>query len=105
MRFFLWLHPDNFGFRILNQSGRDNQIKIIKMKNLIPIISVAIASASLQNCANRDEDATTDFIQSEQLDKAFMKSADSANSSEETLYPDPDPPVRDGDNWRLIPRK
>lgn len=105
MRFFLWLQPDNFGFRILNQSGRDNQIKIIKMKNLIPILSMAIASVSLQNCVNRDEDTTTDFNQSEQLQIVIMKSADSTNSSEETLDPDPDPPVRDGDNWRLIPRK
>ncbi|MGX9987151.1 hypothetical protein [Soonwooa purpurea] len=79
------------------------------MKNLIPILSIAIASASLQNCANLDEDITPDFDQSEQLQKAFMKSSDSTKSSEETLDldpdPDTDPPVRDGDNWRLIPRK
>lgn len=77
------------------------------MKKFIPFFSIAVASFFLQNCTNRDEDTTTDFNQSEQLQETFMKSADSTKSSEETLNPDPDtdPPVRDGDNWRLNPRK
>ncbi len=53
---------------------------------------------SLQNCANRDEDIITDDSSYEGLKISIMKK-DSARSSEEIV--DPDPPVRDGDNWRI----
>lgn len=68
------------------------------MKKLIPIFSIAIAAISLQNCANRDEDIIRDGRSYEDLKISIMKK-DSARSSEEIV--DPDPPVRDGDNWRI----
>ncbi|WP_312422582.1 MULTISPECIES: hypothetical protein [Epilithonimonas] len=68
------------------------------MKKLIPIFSIVIAAMSLQNCANRDEDIITDDSSYEGLKISIMKK-DSARSSEEIV--DPDPPVRDGDNWRI----
>jgi len=68
------------------------------MKKLIPIFSIAIAAISLQNCANRDEDIIRDGRSYEDLKISIMKK-DSAKSSEEIV--DPDPPVRDGDNWRI----
>ncbi|WP_090001213.1 hypothetical protein [Chryseobacterium taichungense] len=68
------------------------------MKKLIPIFSIVIAAMSLQNCANRDEDLITDDSSYEELKISIMKK-DSAKSSEEIV--DPDPPVRDGDNWRI----
>lgn len=69
------------------------------MKKLIPIFSIVIAAMSLQNCANRDEDLITDDSSYEELKISIMKK-DSAKSSEEIV--DPDPPVRDGDNWRIM---
>jgi len=69
------------------------------MKKLIPIFSIAIAAMSLQNCANRDEDLIRDDSPHEDLKISIMKK-DSAKSSEEIV--DPDPPVRDGDNWRIL---
>lgn len=68
------------------------------MKKLIPIFSIAIAAMSLQNCANRDEDLIHHGRSYEDLKISIMKK-DSAKSSEEIV--DPDPPVRDGDNWRI----
>lgn len=68
------------------------------MKKFIPIFSIAIAAMSLQNCANRDEDLIRDDGSYEEL-KISMIKKDSAKSSEEIV--DPDPPVRDGDNWRI----
>lgn len=92
---YLWL-------RILNQSGRDNQIKIITMKKFIPILSLAIGSVCLQNCINRDEDIESDYRVSPEVQKTMMMRQDSAKSIEGTIDPNPpDPPVRDGDNWRL----
>ncbi len=71
------------------------------MKKLIPIFSIAIAAMSLQNCANRDEDLIREDSSHEYLKISIMKK-DSARSSEEIV--DPDPPVRDGDNWRYQPK-
>lgn len=68
------------------------------MKKFIPIFSIVIAAMSLQNCANRDEDLIRDDSSYEELKISMMKK-DSARSSEEIV--DPDPPVRDGDNWRI----
>ncbi|MEA1847644.1 hypothetical protein U9K52_01860 [Chryseobacterium sp. MHB01] len=67
------------------------------MKKLIPIFSIAIAAMSLQNCSNRDEDLIQDDNSFDEVKMSIMKK-DSAKSSEEII--DPDPPVRDGDNWR-----
>jgi len=91
----------NFGFRILIQSGRDNQIKTIKMKKFIPIFSIVIASVCMQNCANRDEEIVIDYNQFDQIEKTSMMRGDSTKTSGDTV--DTDPPVRDGDNWRLVP--
>lgn len=52
---------------------------------------------SLQNCSNRDEDLIQDDNSFDEVKMSIMKK-DSAKSSEEII--DPDPPVRDGDNWR-----
>lgn len=53
---------------------------------------------SLQNCANRDEDLIQEDNSFDGVKMSIMKK-DSAKSSEEII--DPDPPVRDGDNWRI----
>ncbi|MDF2931082.1 MAG: hypothetical protein K0R36_413 [Chryseobacterium sp.] len=68
------------------------------MKKFIPILSIAIAAMSLQNCANRDEDLIQEDNSFDGVKMSIMKK-DSAKSSEEII--DPDPPVRDGDNWRI----
>lgn len=68
------------------------------MKKFIPILRIAIAAMSLQNCANRDEDLIQEDNSFDGVKMSIMKK-DSAKSSEEII--DPDPPVRDGDNWRI----
>ena len=68
------------------------------MKKFIPIFSISIAAMSLQNCANRDEDLIRDDSLYEDVKISIIRK-DSAKSSEEIV--DPDPPVRDGDNWRI----
>jgi hypothetical protein len=73
---------------------------MITMKNLIPLLSIALSSVCLQNCTNRDEDLIRDNIQLDEDRSTSLMKKDSAKSSEEIL--DPDPPVRDGDNWRII---
>ncbi|UZT98968.1 hypothetical protein ODZ84_05195 [Chryseobacterium fluminis] len=73
------------------------------MKKFIPIFSVAIASVFMQNCANRDEDVISENDQLQEIEKTLMMRGDSTRTSEEIV--DPDPPVRDGDNWRLVPYK
>ncbi|AZA89835.1 Uncharacterised protein [Chryseobacterium nakagawai] len=73
------------------------------MKKLIPIFSIAIASVLLQNCTDRDEDVSADHSRSNDTQPEFMMRGDSTRSSGEIV--DPDPPVRDGDNWRSVPKK
>nr|WP_314492144.1 hypothetical protein [uncultured Chryseobacterium sp.] len=73
------------------------------MKKFIPIFSVAIASVLLQNCTNRDEDVSSDHHRSDDTQPMFMMRGDSTRSTGEIV--DPDPPVRDGDNWRSVPKK
>ena len=72
------------------------------MKKFIPIFSITITSVLMQNCTNRDDEINIRNDQSDQIEKMMMK-GDSTKSSEEIV--DPDPPVRDGDNWRLVPNK
>jgi len=67
------------------------------MKKFIPIFSIAIAAISLQNCSNGDLEIL-DLNESDDIQKNQVMRKDSAQSSEEIV--DPDPPVRDGDNWR-----
>lgn len=54
----------------------------------------------MQNCSNRDEDTISNPGLSEDAQTTLMMRGDSTKSSEKNL--DPDPPVRDGDNWRHI---
>jgi len=71
------------------------------MKKLIPIFSIAMASVFMQNCTHRDEEMNVRDDRSDQIEKTMMMKGDSAKTSEEIV--DPDPPVRDGDNWRTVP--
>lgn len=73
------------------------------MKKFIPIFSITIASVFMQNCGNRDEDVISENEQLQEIEKTLMMRGDSTRTSEEIV--DPDPPVRDGDNWRLVPYK
>ncbi|PWN58113.1 hypothetical protein [Chryseobacterium viscerum] len=72
------------------------------MKKFIPLFSITIASVFMQNCTHRDEEINVRDDRSDQIEKTMMMmKGDSAKTSEEIV--DPDPPVRDGDNWRLVP--
>lgn len=73
------------------------------MKKFIPIFSIGIVSVLMQNCTHRDEEINVRDDRSDQIEKTMMMKGDSAKTSEEIV--DPDPPVRDGDNWRLVPNK
>lgn len=75
------------------------------MKKFIPFFSIMIAAVSLQNCTHRDEDMISNSAyneKSEPIINGLVMKQDSAKSIE--VIEDPgtkDPPVRDGDNWRL----
>jgi hypothetical protein len=73
------------------------------MKKIIPILGVSIGAMLLQQCAERNDniEGLTDFSELKATDQLVRK--DSAKSSQEIV--DPDPPVRDGDNWRSTPKK
>lgn len=73
------------------------------MKKFIPIFSITIASVFMQNCTHRDEEINVRDDRSDQIEKTMMMKGDSTKTSGEIV--DPDPPVRDGDNWRLVPNK
>ncbi|MBW7674232.1 hypothetical protein [Chryseobacterium chendengshani] len=70
------------------------------MKTFIPIFSIAMASVLLQNCHERDEEIISNHNQSDEIKKSLMKQGDSTKSAGEIT--DQDPPVRDGDNWRIV---
>lgn len=70
------------------------------MRKFVPIFSIVTASVFMQNCIRQDEDSISAHNQSDHVQKALMMRRDSAKSSEQVLYPDP--PVRDGDNWRRV---
>lgn len=75
------------------------------MKKLIPILSLALGSAIMQNCSQRDEDIATSTTEknADKLQDHPLIGRDSTQSSDHHL--DPDPPVRDGDDWRTVPTK
>lgn len=73
------------------------------MKKFIPLFSITIASVFMQNCTHRDEEINVRDDRSDQIEKTLMMKGDSAKTSGEIV--DPDPPVRDGDNWRLVQNK
>lgn len=70
------------------------------MKKRIPIFSILIASLLIQSCDNRNEDLIHRDVDHKKTDAGAMR-GDSTKTSGEMV--DPDPPVRDGDNWRLDP--
>jgi len=75
------------------------------MKKFIPILSLVTSTVFLQNCVQRDEDATSDRVISEIVNNNSAMRNDSARSGQILDHdpPDePDEPVRDGDNWRQI---
>ncbi|MGG7437400.1 hypothetical protein ACQ7CU_04895 [Chryseobacterium arthrosphaerae] len=76
------------------------------MKKFIPFFSIMIGAVFLQNCTHRDEDFK---LNSEKIEKSVRSTGisamkkDSAKSPVMIENPGPkDPPVRDGDNWRLV---
>lgn len=69
------------------------------MKKFIPFLSIIIGSVSLHNCVQRDEDIISSNNEKFEMKNDLKKKFDSAKSSEQII--DPDPPVRDGDNWRI----
>ncbi|WBV56495.1 hypothetical protein PFY10_20110 [Chryseobacterium daecheongense] len=75
------------------------------MKKFIPFFSVIIGAVCLQNCTHQDEEMISNSEYSEKSERtinSFVMKQDSAKSVE--VIEDPgtkDPPVRDGDNWRL----
>ncbi|EJL68444.1 hypothetical protein [Chryseobacterium populi] len=75
------------------------------MKKFIPFLNIMIAAVSLQNCTHRDEDmiSNSEYIKkSEPTINGLVMKQDSAKSIDLIENPNPkDPPVRDGDNWRL----
>ncbi|MEF9477296.1 hypothetical protein OWR28_05780 [Chryseobacterium sp. 1B4] len=75
------------------------------MKKFIPFFSIMIGAVFIQNCTHRDEDINSNREKGNQskhsADISAMKK-DSAKSPVMIENPGPkDPPVRDGDNWRL----
>jgi len=63
------------------------------MKKLVPYLSLLCLAVSLIQCSGRDENADENY-----KPQGISKRGDTAS----TINPivDPDPPVRDGDNWR-----
>lgn len=72
------------------------------MKNCIPLLGVLFCLTILQNCTNRNEEA--DFLE-EKLLKNKLKYEKPIQDS--TVFNksinDPDPPVKDGDDWIINP--
>ncbi len=70
------------------------------MKKFIPFLSIILGSVSIQNCVQRDEDIISSNNEKFEMKKDSQMRSDSAKSSEQIIDPD-DPPVRDGDNWKI----
>ncbi|MBF6643926.1 MULTISPECIES: hypothetical protein [Chryseobacterium] len=70
------------------------------MKKIIPILGIGIGALILQRCAERNDNIQdlTDSSVQKLNDQSVRK--DSTRSTQEIV--DPDPPVRDGDNWRIV---
>ncbi len=73
------------------------------MKKYIPIFSITVSSFLMQNCTRQDQDLNADDFPSETVNTAFMMRGDSAKTPKDIVHRDP--PVRDGDNWRIMPDK
>ncbi|WP_299183211.1 hypothetical protein [uncultured Chryseobacterium sp.] len=79
------------------------------MKKFIPFFSIMVAAVCMQNCSHRDEDMISHnekIKKSEPTINGLIMKQDSAKSAEVIEDPETkDPPVRDGDNWRLTKQK
>ncbi len=71
------------------------------MKKFIPFLSIVTGSILLQNCVQRDEDIISTNNEKFEMKTPLQMRFDSAKIAEQII--DPDPPVRDGDNWRIKP--
>ena len=97
----LFLCPDALYFwkRILNTCpGRDNHLKLKKMRKIIPILCLSMTMPLLLQCTERTEDTQESLPPERSLVSKTLPGKDSVQLSETVV--DPDPPVRDGDHWR-----
>lgn len=72
------------------------------MKKLIPLLAIVTGSVFLQNCTQRDEEITQLQTHFEREQEPISAKGDSTESSGHVY---PDPPVKDGDDWRIAPKK
>lgn len=96
-----------FDLRILNNPAGNYLQNLIKMKKLIPLLSIAIGSFVIQNCAHDEVE-----IETYENDSANFKDGhprrysgreDSTQSNNYDLELEPDPPVKDTHDWRKKP--
>ncbi|PQA97003.1 hypothetical protein B0A69_02850 [Chryseobacterium shigense] len=71
------------------------------MKKFIPFLSIMIGSVLSQSCVQRDEDIISTNNEKFEIKNNLQMRYDSAKTAQQII--DPDPPVRDGDNWRIKP--
>jgi len=71
------------------------------MKKFIPILCLTAFTFAVQNCNNRDEDLVRENYSKEVISNTSQKRSDTTTKQPSIV--DPDPPVRDGDNWRTSP--
>jgi len=71
------------------------------MKKLFPFLSLIACSLSMLNCAEHD-DAALSKTETDDLKPAVFLRGDTLRKDNSPV--DPDPPVRDGDNWRSVPK-
>lgn len=71
------------------------------MKKLFPFLSLIACSFSMLNCVNRDEGLSSNVENNGPRSTVSFR-GDSLIIEDPIV--DPDPPVRDGDNWRSVPK-
>ncbi|WDF45985.1 hypothetical protein PQ459_13865 [Chryseobacterium sp. KACC 21268] len=71
------------------------------MKKLFPFLSLMACAFGMLNCVNRDEGFSSN-VENKGLQSTVSFRGDSLIT--ENPIVDPDPPVRDGDNWRSVPK-
>lgn len=70
------------------------------MKKLFPFLSLIACAFGVLNCAEHD-DAVLPKTETDDLKPAVFLRGDTIRKDNPPVYPDP--PVRDGDNWRTVP--
>lgn len=70
------------------------------MKQLFPFLSLMACTFSMLNCAEHDDAASTKTETYDLKPTIFLRE-DTVRKENPPV--DPDPPVRDGDNWRALP--